>query len=79
MPKLIPVQTVLVHRDGKTVAAPLEVPFEFSDAEVADIMALNPDAVREPINEAPVEVKAPATAPKATAPAAAPKAASGEL
>ena len=51
MPIRIPVQTVIVHRDGKNKAAPIGKPFTFTDQELADIKAVNPRAIRLPLNE----------------------------
>lgn len=51
MPKFVPVQGVIVHREGKSVVAPLDKPFDFTDAEVADILAMQPGAIREVIVE----------------------------
>ncbi len=53
MPKLIPMISVVVHRDGKPVRLnPADKrPFDFTDAEVKDIVAIDPDALRKPINE----------------------------
>lgn len=53
MPKRIPVQTVIVNRDGKQIAAPIGKPFDFTNEELADIKAVNPDAVRIAVNEDP--------------------------
>lgn len=62
MPLKIAVQGVIVHRAGKNVTAPLNEPFDFTDAELADIAEMNPAAIRDPI----VEVQAaPAPAPAA--------------
>jgi hypothetical protein len=67
MPKFVAVQGVRVHRDGKAVDVPLNEPFDFTDEEVADIQAMNPGAIREPINESPAPAKAAAgKAPKQT-------------
>ena len=46
MPKRIPLKTVIVHRDGKSVAAPIGKPFDFTEAELADIARHNPSAVK---------------------------------
>ena len=51
MPKLIPVHTVILHRDGKQVVPPLGQPFDFTKEEIADIDRLLPGAVREPVVE----------------------------
>lgn len=57
MPIRIPIQTVIVHRNGKNVAAPIGKPFEFTNEELAEIRALNPRAIRVPINEATTPAK----------------------
>lgn len=57
MPTRIPVQTVIVHRDGKNIAAPIGKPFSFTDTELSDINKVNPGAVRHVVNEAPVEAE----------------------
>jgi len=77
MKVLIPVQGVVVHRDGKSFSPEIGKPFEFSDDEANDIAAMNPGAVRSPVNEGgdeapaskPQQAPAPATKPKAAAPA----------
>lgn len=74
MKVLIPVQGVVVHRNGKSISPPLNEPFEFTDGEADDIGKMNPNAVRAPINEggdeAPAKAPAPAAAgKKAAAPA----------
>lgn len=51
----VPVQSVIVVRDGKSVSPPLGAPFEFEDAEVADIERMNPAALSV---EATVDVSA---------------------
>lgn len=58
----IPVQTIVVKRDGQTVVPKIGKPFDFTDDELADIEKLNPSAVRTLVNET-VEPAAPA-APK---------------
>jgi len=63
----VPLQAVVVLRDGKFVTTPLNEPFEFTDGELEDIAKLNPNAVREPLNEAPAVVAAPAAPEKAPA------------
>jgi hypothetical protein len=59
---LIPVQGVVVHREGKSVRPPVGQPFEFTEGEVADIRAVekaNKTAIlREPVNEIVVDEKA---------------------
>lgn len=44
---LVPVQTVVVHRDGKSVTPPIGQPFEFTADEAAQIKAMNPGAVTD--------------------------------
>ena len=57
MPILVPVKGVIVHRNGKSILAPIGEPFDFTDAEVKDI----PEGfTREPIVE---QAAAPAPAP----------------
>lgn len=51
MPQRIPVNKIIVHRDGKRFAPPLGKPFDFTAAELEDIKAVNPGAVRKVINE----------------------------
>lgn len=46
MPKRIPVQGVIVQRDGKSIMPPLNKPFEFTDAEIAEIGDINPKAIK---------------------------------
>lgn len=53
MPILIPLQTITVGRDGKNVVPPIGQAFDFTDEEAKQIKAMNPKAVREPVNEAP--------------------------
>jgi hypothetical protein len=60
MPQLIPVQTVIVHRDGKSFAPEIGKAFNFTEAEVSELKKFAPKSVREPVNEAPVEAAAPA-------------------
>lgn len=57
MPIRVPVQTVIVHRNGKNIAAPIGKPFEFTNEELAEIKAINPRAIRMPINEVSTEAK----------------------
>lgn len=45
MPKRVPVQGILVRRDGKLVRPKLGVPFDFTAEELEDIKNANPDAV----------------------------------
>lgn len=64
MPMRAPKQSVRVIRDGKSVEPPIGEPFEFTDDEVADIMAANPDAIS---SEAMVDLKASDAAPRTRA------------
>ena len=72
MPKRIPVTAVHVYRNGKEFVPPIGQAFDFTAEELADINAVNPDAVRKPVNEGtdePVKeaTKAPAAAATGTA------------
>lgn len=51
MPKKIPLVSVTVFRDNKPVALPVGKPFAFTDAEVQEVEAAIPGALRDPINE----------------------------
>ena len=51
--KRTPIQTVVVLRDSKSVSPPIGTPFDFTDEEVAQIEAMNPDAIS---NEAVVDL-----------------------
>lgn len=55
MTQKIVVQTVIVFRSDKQVVPEIGKVFDFTDAELKDIERLNPDAVRDPVNEAPAE------------------------
>ena len=44
---LVPVQTVVVFRDGKQIAPALGQPFEFTAEEAEQIKAMNPAAVSD--------------------------------
>lgn len=43
--KRVAKQTVVVVRDGKSVTAPIGEPFDFTEEEVSQIEAMNPDAI----------------------------------
>lgn len=45
MPKRIPLQTIILQRDGEKVVPQLNKPFDFTDAELASVTRLNPDAI----------------------------------
>ena len=67
MAKRIVLETVKVIRDGKAVVPAIGQPFDFTSAELEQINALRPQAVRKIINEDPeaaaaAEVKAEAAA-----------------
>lgn len=47
MAKRIPVQTVIVHRDGKRVSPPIGQPFDFTADEIKSLTERNPDAIRK--------------------------------
>lgn len=51
MPKRIPVQTIILHREGKRVVPEIGKSFNFTVDELADINAVNPKAIRHIINE----------------------------
>ena len=51
--KRTPIQTVVVMRDSQSVSPPIGTPFDFTDEEVAQIEAMNPDAIS---NEAVVDL-----------------------
>lgn len=57
--KLIPLVSIRVLRDGKSVAPAIGKPFDFTAEEKADLDKIhaehNVESYREPINEAPVE------------------------
>lgn len=41
----VPQQSIVLHRDGKQIVPAIGIPFEFTATELADIEAVNPDAV----------------------------------
>lgn len=45
MPKRVPVQTIIVNREGKNIRPPIGKPFDFTPEELDDIMRVNPAAV----------------------------------
>lgn len=54
----VPLQSIVVVRNGKQVTPELGKPFGFTAQEVDEIEALNPAAIREPVVEkAAVESK----------------------
>jgi hypothetical protein len=50
MPKLIPTQTIIVEA-GERGQPEIGKPFNFTAEEVKDIKRMNPEALREPVNE----------------------------
>ena len=60
----VPVQSIVVVRDGKQVTPDLDKPFNFTAQEVEDIERVNPSAMRKPIVEK-TEAKAPAAGKRA--------------
>lgn len=44
---LVPVQTVVVHRDGKPVVPAIGQPFEFTSEEAEQIKKMSPGAVTD--------------------------------
>lgn len=62
MPKRVPVETVILHRDGKQFAPEIGKVFDFTEQELADINAVNKFAVRKPVvEEKPAEEVKPKT------------------
>lgn len=41
----VPLQSIVVVRDGKQMSPPIGVPFEFTKDEIDQVMAMNPDAL----------------------------------
>lgn len=64
MPIRVPVQKIVLMRDGKRVIPPSGKPFEFTAKEIEEINAINPAAIRKPVQEVVVE---PAKAPSVDA------------
>lgn len=62
MPRRIVKSPIHVVRNGVMTEPPLNSVFDFTEAELADIKAVNPDAIGHPVEEdKPVEIKAVAT------------------
>ena len=75
MPKRVPVQTIILHREGKQFSPEIGQFFDFTAEELADIVAVNPEAVRKPVIEddgaaEKVEAKVEKTDASTKAPAA---------
>lgn len=64
MPNRVPLQSVVVQRDGSNVVPPIGAVFEFTDKEVADIESVNPDALSATISVAADDVPATKSAGK---------------
>lgn len=45
MPKRVPLQSIVVQRDGANTCPPIGHPFEFTAAEIEQIEAINPAAL----------------------------------
>lgn len=56
----VPVQSVVVVRNGKFETPELGKPFNFTQSEIDDIEASNPAAIREPVVEKAAEPAKPA-------------------
>lgn len=54
MPQRIPMQTVIVRRNGKSVVPEIGKPFDFTPDELETINRVNPEAVRKLVNEGAV-------------------------
>ncbi len=65
MPIKVPNVTVGVIRGNDRVNAEAGKPFNFSDAEIEELQSIDPDYLRDPVNEAPVAEKATKASPKA--------------
>lgn len=63
MPKKIPLHSVVVVRGGKQVTATPGEVFDFTQEEVDELAVIAPEALRDPVNEAPAEADAKATKP----------------
>lgn len=75
MPKRVPVQTIILHREGKQFSPEIGKAFDFTADELADIVSVNPEAVRKPVIEdngdaEKTDAKVPADKTDAKAPAA---------
>ena len=63
MPKKVPLISVTVFRNNKPVALPVGKPFDFTEEEVAEVEAMQPGGLRDPIVEvASATVSAPPAA-----------------
>lgn len=66
----VPVETIMVVRDGKQISPKIGEPFNFTAEELADIKRINPDAIRFPVSEVAEEVDDTAATAAAAAAAA---------
>lgn len=61
---LVPLQTVVVHRNGKSVRPEIGKPFKFTEDEIADVRKVEKEhnmvILRSPVNEAGNDAKAQA-------------------
>lgn len=51
MAKRVPLQTIIVYRDGKQCVPRIGDPFDFTKEEIEQIKSVAPDALRNPVNE----------------------------
>lgn len=63
----IPLVQIVVHRDGKPVRPEIGSAYGFTAAEIAEIEAAVPGALRDPINEAASVAEKAATVAKTAA------------
>lgn len=56
MPSRVPVHQVVVHRDGKNIYVPIGKPFDFTQEEIEQVLAHDPNGLRRAINESRPEV-----------------------
>lgn len=60
MPNRVPLQSVVVDRDGKRIVPPIGSVFEFTDAEIEQIEKVNPEALSDRAVVSADTVEAPA-------------------
>jgi hypothetical protein len=51
MPKLVPLNTIIVRREGKRIKPEIGKPFDFTAEEVAHINQVSPTSLRKVVNE----------------------------
>lgn len=71
--KRVPLQSVVVHRDGQPFVPPIGQVFEFTADEVEQLERMNPDAVSAQVTMDAEAAPAPVPAAKKTAAKAAAK------